>query len=186
MRIDPNGPQPPDVGYGCVWHILLFDLVRIQSHRARTYHQNVPEEPLLSHLALSALVCQLFSLLEPETSIMNFANHLSGFQDHQTQPWCTRAAQRFVTTWDFRKGTIHRDVNWDFLCQWIIWWSSVTLAALCAARRLLFDCLICLEKLKNRRDRALISKFSLYRLFYGNLLASLLLSATTCRFWKRR
>lgn len=140
-------------------------------------------------LALPSLrpSAQLFLLLDPETSIMNLANHLSGFQNHQTQPWCTRTSRRFVTTWDFRKGTMHRDANWNFLCRWIIWWSSVTLAALCAARRLLFDCLICLEKVKNRGDRALISEFPLYCLFfYGNTLALLLLSATTCRFWKRR
>lgn len=137
---------------------------------------------ILPFLLLSA---QLFSLLDPETSIMNLANHLSGFQDHQTKPWCTRTAQRFVATWDFRNGTIHKDANWNFLCRWIIWSSLVTLAALCATCRIPFDCLVCLEKLKNRRDWALISEFSLYRLFYGNLLASLLLSATTCRYWKR-
>lgn len=112
-----------------------------------------------------------------KTSIMNLANHLSGFQNHQTQPWCTRTPQRFVTTWDFRKGTIHTDANWNFLCRWIIWWSSVTLAALCAARRLLLDFLICLEKVKNRWDWALISEFPLYRLLLWQYIS---IALTVC------
>lgn len=91
---------------------------------------------------------QLFSSLDPKTSMINLANHLSGFQDHGIRPWCRRTARWFVTTWDFRKGTRHRDANWNFLCRWIIWWGA-RIHLGCT-----LDCLG-LGKVKSRRDRPL-------------------------------
>lgn len=55
MKIGPNGRQLRMLNMD-MWHNLLFDFVTIQSHQAWIYHRNVPDEPLLSHLALSALV----------------------------------------------------------------------------------------------------------------------------------
>lgn len=182
MRISPGGWQLRILTMD-VWHILLFDLVRIKSHRAWIYHWNQPP----SRLALSAPVSPTILAARP----WNFDN-----ESCKSSEWFSESPDptmmykntaevchnlRFSERYDTQRRKLKFPVPMNYL---------VELSHLgCTLRR--SQTSVWLPHLlgkgkEQRRSGSYIRISFVLPFFYGNTLALLLLSATTCRFWKRR